>query len=242
VAARTTTTSAPTPEPARTRPHRDAAASAVSRWRSASSGTPHHRGLVPHGCSSSTPLGTNVVADRAAHKQATRSATAGARRFERPGALDTKDGIGFLHVPSMKNGEVLVEKGTATGVLNDGRRLLQDPSSRPADDRQGRQLHARRAPRRPRRQVPQHRQGQEGRPDRLRTKDDWYVYKSSRSPETSKFNVKVPSRSPSSPANEPGHYITLTPAHPSHSDTVHRVGRTERGEVNSAGRRLPSWC
>ena len=35
-------------------------------------------------------------------------------------ALDTKDGIGFLHVPAMENGEVLVKKGTATEVLNEG--------------------------------------------------------------------------------------------------------------------------
>lgn len=37
-----------------------------------------------------------------------------------PGALDTKNGIGFLHVPAVKNGQVLVEKGTSTSVLNDG--------------------------------------------------------------------------------------------------------------------------
>jgi len=34
--------------------------------------------------------------------------------------LDTRDGIGFLHVPAMRNGEVLVEKGASMNALNNG--------------------------------------------------------------------------------------------------------------------------
>ncbi len=104
--------------------------------------------------------------------RATRCATTGpaGQRHRCPGALDTKDGIGFLHVPAMRNGEVLVEKGTSIeGPQRGCRRLLHRPGpGRAADDRQGRQLHARRPPRRPWREVPQHRQAGEGRPDRLR--------------------------------------------------------------------------
>jgi hypothetical protein len=63
---------------------------------------------------------TNVVADREADKQGDRVRDTWAHEPSGPGALDTKNGIGFLHVPAMKNGEVLVEKGTSTSVLNDG--------------------------------------------------------------------------------------------------------------------------
>lgn len=70
---------------------------------------------------------TNVLADRQASargdqiRQQWQSAPAPAGNAPvQPGALDTKDGIGFLHVPSMKNGEVLVKPGTAPDVLNDG--------------------------------------------------------------------------------------------------------------------------
>ena len=60
---------------------------------------------------------TNVQADKEARKQgdAVRDRWAGG-----PGALDTKDGIGFLHVPGMKTGEILVKKGTEPKILNDG--------------------------------------------------------------------------------------------------------------------------
>src|SRR6266568_5531440 len=56
---------------------------------------------------------TNVVADRTADKQAHKVRDDWAKGADTgPGALDTKDGIGFLHVPAMKNGAVLVKKGT----------------------------------------------------------------------------------------------------------------------------------
>src|ERR1043165_7086269 len=62
---------------------------------------------------------TNVVADRAADKQGDKVRDHWAQDTG-PGALDTKDGIGFLHVPAMSKGEVLVKKGTSSKVLNDG--------------------------------------------------------------------------------------------------------------------------
>lgn len=52
---------------------------------------------------------TNVLADRAADQD---GAQVRDRWADGPGALDTKDGIGFLHVPAMNNGEVLVKQGT----------------------------------------------------------------------------------------------------------------------------------
>lgn len=113
---------------------------------------------------------TNVVADRVAGKQGDKVRDNWAQDKGGPGALDTKDGIGFLHVPAMKNGEVLVKKGTSTKVLNDGVAglLHRSGQGRAPDHRQGRQPHPRRPPRRPRRQVPQHRQAEKGRSDRLR--------------------------------------------------------------------------
>jgi len=63
---------------------------------------------------------TNVVADREADKQGDEVRDHWADTDTGPAAFDTKDGIGFLHVPAMKNGEVLVKKGTSAKVLNDG--------------------------------------------------------------------------------------------------------------------------
>src|SRR3954452_10177609 len=63
---------------------------------------------------------TNVVADRKADKEADKVRDTWTHQDNGPGALNTKNGIGFLHVPAMKNGEVLVEKGTSTKVLNNG--------------------------------------------------------------------------------------------------------------------------
>lgn len=74
---------------------------------------------------------TNVVADRHADRQADKVRDNWAQRDTGPGALDTKDGIGFLHVPAMKNGEVLVEKGTSTDVLNEGVATTTPTPSRP---------------------------------------------------------------------------------------------------------------
>ncbi|MBF4135376.1 MULTISPECIES: class E sortase [Streptomyces] len=157
---------------------------------------------------------TNVVADREAGKQgdAVRDRWAGG-----PGALDTKDGVGFLHVPAMKDGEVLVKKGTESSILNKGvAGYYTDPvkSALPSDDKGNFTLAA-------------HRDGhgakfhnidkiKKGDPIVFETKDSWYVYKAfAILPETSKYNVEVLDAVPKeSGAKKPGRYITLTTCTP----------------------------
>ena len=162
---------------------------------------------------------TNVIADRKADRQADRireqwahSAPSG------PGALDTKDGIGFLHVPAMHNGEVLVKKGTSTDVLNDGvAGYYVDPvkATLPTTGKNGNFT------------LAAHRDGHgakfhnidklaKGDPIVFETRDDWYVYKVyDILPETSKFNVDVLAQVPEeSGVTKPGHYITLTTCTP----------------------------
>ncbi|MET8943252.1 class E sortase [Streptomyces sp. NPDC004542] len=163
---------------------------------------------------------TNVVADRTAHKQAdkVRDDWAQGPSSSGPGALDTKDGIGFLHVPSMKNGEVLVEKGTSTNVLNDGvAGYYTDPvkATLPTSGKKGNFT------------LAAHRDGhgakfhnidkvEKGDPIVFETKDKWYVYKVyAVLPETSKYNVRVLTSVPKeSGVKKPGHYITLTTCTP----------------------------
>lgn len=157
---------------------------------------------------------TNVLADREATKQ---GHTVRDRWADGPGALDTKDGIGFLHVPSMKNGEVLVKKGTDTENLNDGiAGYYTDPvkSALPSAKEGNFALAA-------------HRDGHGAKfhnIDKVRTgdavvfetKDTWYVYKVFKElPETSKYNVDVLQEVPKgSGRKKPGRYITLTTCTP----------------------------
>lgn len=162
---------------------------------------------------------TNVIADRKADRQADRVREHWAQHQDsRPGALDTKDGIGFLHVPAMRNGEVLVEKGTGTDVLDNGvAGYYTDPvrSALPTTGRTGNFA------------LAAHRDGhgakfhnidkvRVGDPVVFETRDDWYVYKVySVLPETSKYNVKVLSSVPrESGRKKAGHYITLTTCTP----------------------------
>lgn len=162
---------------------------------------------------------TNVIADRKADREADRVRDHWARATDSgPGALDTKDGIGFLHVPAMRNGEVLVEKGTGTDVLNDGvAGYYTDPAKAtlPMTGKKGNFT------------LAAHRDGhgakfhnidkvEKGDPIVFETKDDWYVYKVySILPETSKYNVEVLSQVPKeSGRKKPGHYITLTTCTP----------------------------
>ncbi|MEU6771664.1 class E sortase [Streptomyces sp. NPDC046759] len=163
---------------------------------------------------------TNVIADRKADKQADKVREHWAQHSggSGPGALDTKDGIGFLHVPAMKNGEVLVEKGTGTDVLNDGvAGYYTEPvkATLPMAGKDGNFT------------LAAHRDGhgakfhnidkvKTGDPIVFETRDDWYVYKVfSVLPETSKYNVKVLSQVPEeSGKKKPGHYITLTTCTP----------------------------
>jgi LPXTG-site transpeptidase (sortase) family protein len=162
---------------------------------------------------------TNVVADRSANKQADKVRDHWAQKTDTgPGALDTKDGIGFLHVPAMKNGEVLVEKGTSTNVLNNGvAGYYTDPvkAALPMSGKTGNFA------------LAAHRDGhgakfhnidkvKKGDPIVFETRDDWYIYKAfAILPETSKYNVRVLDAVPKeSGKKKPGHFITLTTCTP----------------------------
>ncbi|MFJ4629428.1 class E sortase [Streptomyces sp. NPDC088847] len=162
---------------------------------------------------------TNVVADRTADKQGDKVRNNWSKDKDTgPGALDTKDGIGFLHVPAMKNGEVLVEKGTETSVLNDGvAGYYTDPikAALPTTGKNGNFT------------LAAHRDGhgakfhnidkiKKGDPIVFETKDEWYVYKVyDIVPETSKYNVKTLAQIPTeSGKKKAGHYITLTTCTP----------------------------
>ncbi|WP_128377548.1 class E sortase [Streptomyces cavernae] len=161
---------------------------------------------------------TNVLADRAANRQGDRVRDDwAASQNEAPGELDTGDGIGFLHVPAMRNGEVLVEKGTSSEVLNDGvAGYYTEPikSALPQDKTGNFTLAA-------------HRDGhgakfhnidklKKGDPIVFETKNDWFVYKVyAILPETSKYNVKVLQPIPKeSGKTKAGRYITLTTCTP----------------------------
>ncbi|MFE9608161.1 class E sortase [Streptomyces sp. NPDC006012] len=160
---------------------------------------------------------TNVVADRTAGKQSDKVRDHWAQDTG-PGALDTKDGIGFLHVPAMKNGEVLVEKGTSSEVLNDGVAGYYTEPAKAALPMTGRTGNF---------TLAAHRDGhgakfhnidkmRKGDPIVFETKDDWYVYRTyAVLPETSKYNVEVLDQVPEeSGKKKPGHYITLTTCTP----------------------------
>ncbi|MFF6996044.1 class E sortase [Streptomyces sp. NPDC008313] len=185
---------------------------------------------------------TNVVADREAHKQGDKVRDHWAQSG--PGALDTKDGIGFLHVPAMKNGEVLVRKGTSTKILNHGvAGYYTDPvkAALPQDKSGNFSLAA-------------HRDGhgakfhnidklEKGDPIVFETKDDWYVYKVFATlPETSKFNVKVLQPVPEgSGRKKAGRYITLTTCTPVYTSRYRYVvwGELERVEKVDSDRTPP---
>ncbi|GHI06373.1 hypothetical protein AQI88_18700 [Streptomyces cellostaticus] len=189
---------------------------------------------------------TNVIADRKANKEADKVREHWAHAADAgPGALDTKDGIGFLHVPAMKNGEVLVEKGTGTDVLNDGvAGYYTDPvkAALPITGKDGNFA------------LAAHRDGhgakfhnidklKMGDPIVFETRDDWYVYKVySILPETSKYNVKVLTSVPKeSGKKEPGHYITLTTCTPVYTSEYRYVvwGELVRVEKVDSKRTLP---
>lgn len=175
---------------------------------------------------------TNVQADKEARKQgdAVRDRWAGG-----PGALDTRDGIGFLHVPAMKAGEILVKKGTDPKTLNDGvagyyTRPVK--SALPEDDKGNFSLAA-------------HRDGHGAKfhnIDKLddgdaivyESQDKWYVYKVyAKLAKTTKFNVDVLDGVPTeSGKKKPGRYITLTTCTPVYTSTYRYVvwGELERVE------------
>ncbi|WP_149182447.1 class E sortase [Streptomyces sp. TRM49041] len=160
---------------------------------------------------------TNVLADREAGKQGDAVRDSWSVSDSGPGALDTKGGLGFLHVPAMGDGEVLVKKGTSPDVLNHGvAGYYTDPikSALPQDKTGNFTLAA-------------HRDGhgakfhnihklKSGDPIVFETKDTWYVYKVYETlPKTSRFNVEVLQPVPKeSGRTKPGRYITLTTCTP----------------------------
>ncbi|MFI8003864.1 class E sortase [Streptomyces sp. NPDC086010] len=185
---------------------------------------------------------TNVLADREADKQ---GSTVRDRWAGGPGALDTRDGIGFLHVPAMKNGEVLVGKGTGTTRLNSGvAGYYTDPvkSALPSDKTGNFALAA-------------HRDGhgakfhnidkvKKGDAVVFETRDTWYVYKVYATlPQTSKFNVDAIAAVPEeSGVKKPGRYITLTTCTPVYTSNYRYIvwGELVRTEKVDRDRTKPA--
>ncbi|MEU3143214.1 MULTISPECIES: class E sortase [unclassified Streptomyces] len=167
---------------------------------------------------------TNVLADREAGKQADKVRDNWARgpggdgAGGGPASYDSKNGIGFLHVPAMGGDDILIEKGTTMKVLNDGvAGYYTDPvkATLPTSGKKGNFS------------LAAHRDGhgatfhdihkiKDGDPIVFETKDTWYVYKTyAILPETSKYNVDVLSEVPEeSGRKKAGHYITLTTCTP----------------------------
>jgi LPXTG-site transpeptidase (sortase) family protein len=190
---------------------------------------------------------TNVLADRKADQQGDKVRDHwAAQKDTGPGALNTRDGIGFLHVPAMKNGEVLVEKGTSSKILNDGvAGYYTDPSKAtlPMSGKKGNFT------------LAAHRDGhgakfhnidklKKGDPIVFETKDKWYVYKVyAILPETSKYNVKTLAAIPKeSGKKKAGHYITLTTCTPVYTSRYRYVvwGELERVEKVDGERTPPT--
>lgn len=187
---------------------------------------------------------TNVIADRAAGKQADKVRDNWAQD-RGPGALNTRNGIGFLHVPAMGGGEVLVEKGTSSKQLNDGvAGYYTDPvkATLPMSGKDGNFS------------LAAHRDGhgakfhnidkiEKGDPIVFETKDKWYVYKTyAILPETSKYNVKVLGAVPKeSGKKKAGKYITLTTCTPVYTSRYRYVvwGELVRVEKVDSERTLP---
>ncbi|MCT7352621.1 class E sortase [Streptomyces sp. 15-116A] len=190
---------------------------------------------------------TNVMADRAADKQAEKVRDHWAQESggDGPVSFDSKDGIGFLHVPAMSGDEILVEKGTSMKVLNDGvAGYYTDPvkATLPTSGKKGNFS------------LAAHRDGhgakfhgihkiEKGDPIVFETKDTWYVYKVYGAlPETSKFNVDVLSKIPKeSGKTKAGHYITLTTCTPVYTSKYRYVvwGELVRTEKVDEERTLP---
>ncbi|MFB7860790.1 MULTISPECIES: class E sortase [unclassified Streptomyces] len=186
---------------------------------------------------------TNVLADRAADKDGDQVREHWAASG--PGALDTKDGIGFLHVPAMGDGEVLVKKGTDTEILNNGVAGYYSAPLKSAlpQDKQGNFT------------LAAHRDGhgakfhnihklKNGDPIVFESKDTWYVYKVYKIlPETTKYNVDVLQPIPKeSGRTKPGRYITLTTCTPMYTSDFRYVvwGELARTEKVDAERTLPA--
>ncbi|OKK18281.1 hypothetical protein AMK16_18260 [Streptomyces sp. CB00455] len=192
---------------------------------------------------------TNVLADRQASARGDEVRrqwqTPAPSKNGEPGALDTQDGVGFLHVPAMENGEVLVKRGTDPDVLDDGvAGYYTQPvkSALPGDGEGNFALAA-------------HRDGHGAKfhdIDKLdngdaivfETKDTWYVYKVfAQLRQTSKYDVDVISPVPKeSGRTAPGRYITLTTCTPVYTSKYRYVvwGELVRTEKADAKRTPPA--
>ncbi|PRH77128.1 class E sortase [Streptomyces solincola] len=189
---------------------------------------------------------TNVLADREAGRQGDKVRDAWtAKTPSGPGALDTDGGLGFLHVPAMDDGEVLVRKGTDPETLNGGvAGYYTDPvaSAQPKDAKGNFTLAA-------------HRDGHGAKFHNIHklrtgdaivfeTRDTWYVYKVYKTlPETSKYNVDVLQPVPrESGRTKPGRYITLTTCTPVYTSDYRYIvwGELERTEKVDGDRTPPA--
>nr|WP_328973062.1 class E sortase [Streptomyces sp. NBC_00239] len=189
---------------------------------------------------------TNVLADRAASERgdAVRATWNSSPPAAGPGALDTGDGIGFLHVPAMGGGEVLVKKGTSAEVLNDGVAgyYTQPLKSALPWDRQGNFT------------LAAHRDGhgakfhnihklRAGDPVVFETRDTWYVYRVfAELRQTSKYNTEVLAPVPKeSGRTKAGRYITLTTCTPVYTSKYRYIvwGELVRTEKVDAARTPP---
>lgn len=196
---------------------------------------------------------TNVIADRHERRASAKvrqewaqAPSSGSGHQGPPRGLDTKDGIGFLHVPAMgRHYEVLVKKGTSTDVLNEGvAGYYTDPtpSAMPWDSLGNFTLAA-------------HRDGHgakfhninkihTGDPVVFESKDTWYVYKVYKVlDQTSKYNVAVTDQIPKeSGKTKPGRYITLTTCTPVYTSLYRYIvwGQLVRTQKVDAQRTPPA--
>jgi LPXTG-site transpeptidase (sortase) family protein len=194
---------------------------------------------------------TNVVADRHARAASEKvrkewaQAPAAPGKAAAPRGLDTKDGIGFLHVPAMgRHYEVLVKKGTSTKVLNEGVAgyyTQPTPAAMPWDSTGNFTVAA-------------HRDGHGakfhnidkihvGDPVVFESKSTWYVYKVYKIlKQTSQYNVAVTDQIPKeSGKTKPGRYITLTTCTPVYTSLYRYVvwGQLVRTQKVDAQRTPP---
>ncbi|ARQ69730.1 class E sortase [Streptomyces marincola] len=152
-----------------------------------------------------------------------------------PATYDPEDGIGFLHVPTMSDDDILVKEGIDLDTLNGGVAGYYDEpveSAMPWDDEGNFSLAA-------------HRDGhgakfhdiqriEEGDPIVFETANTWYIYRAyAILPETSKYNIEVLDPVPAeSGATEAGRYITLTTCTPLYTSRHRYIvwGELERTE------------
>ncbi|MFI8101483.1 class E sortase [Streptomyces sp. NPDC086023] len=190
---------------------------------------------------------TNVLADRSAAERGDqiREVWRSAPRAAGPGALDTRDGIGFLHVPAMGDGEVLVKRGTSPEVLNDGvAGYYTEPvkSALPWDKQGNFTLAA-------------HRDGHGAKFHNIHklrtgdavvfeTRDTWYVYRVYAAlQQTSKYNTEVLAPVPRQSGKVvPGRYITLTTCTPVYTSKYRYIvwGELQRTQKVDADRTPPA--